>query len=243
MTMKIDIISIFPDYFTTPLSQSLIAKAQTKGLLDIQVWDIRDFSNDKHKVVDDVPYGGGAGMVMKIEPIYNCLSEVEKQRGKGYKILLTPKGRTFNQKLAKKFSAKKHLVFLCGRYEGIDERVKYFIDDEVSIGDYVLMGGEAAAIVMIEAITRLVKGVVGREDSVANDSFSDNLLEYPQYTRPYVFLDYKVPDVLLSGDHKKIKEWRYNEALKITKKRRFDLFSELKCDSAKKDNKRKKKDA
>ncbi len=222
--MKIDVITIFPDYFKTPFEQSLIAKAIEKSLLKIDIWDIREFSEDKHKTVDDIPYGGGCGMVMKIQPIYDCLNMVEKRNGHGYKIVLTPKGRKFTQEVAKELSKKEHLIFICGRYEGIDERINNFVDDEISIGDYVLMGGEVAAIVIVEAVTRLVDGVVGKTRSVEVETFSNSLLEYPQYTRPYDFLGYKVPDVLISGDHKKIEEWRRLQAIEITKKRRPDLL-------------------
>lgn len=222
--MKIDVLTIFPDYFKTPFEQSLIAKAIEKSLLKIDIWDIREFSEDKHKTVDDIPYGGGCGMVMKIQPIYDCLNMVEKRNGQGYKIVLTPKGRKFTQEVAKELSNKEHLIFICGRYEGIDERINNFVDDEISIGDYVLMGGEVAAIVIVEAVTRLVDGVVGKTRSVEVETFSNGLLEYPQYTRPYDFLGYKVPDVLISGDHKKIEEWRRLQAIEITKKRRPDLL-------------------
>jgi len=225
--MKIDILTIFPEYFKTPFEQSLIAKAKEKSLLDIDIWDIRQFSKDKHKTVDDIPYGGGCGMVMKVEPIYDCLNAVEAKNGKGYKIALTPKGKRFTQEIAEKLSSKEHLIFVCGRYEGMDERVYHFVDDEISIGDYVLMGGEAAAIVIVEAVTRLIKGVVGKDKSVEDETFTKGLLEYPQYTRPYDFLGYKVPDVLISGDHKKIEEWRRLQSLEITKKRRPDLLKKV----------------
>lgn len=222
--MKIDILSIFPEYFNSPFEQSLIAKAKNKQILDMETWDIRDFASDKHKVVDDVPYGGGCGMVMKIEPVYHCLKAVEDKRGVGYKILLTPRGKKFTQGFAFELSKKDHIILICGRYEGIDDRIYKFIDDDLSIGDYVLMGGEVAALVVVEAVTRLVKGVVGKESSVINETFSHDLLEYPQYTRPVDFLGYKVPDILLSGDHKKIEEWRKKEAILLTNMRRPDLI-------------------
>lgn len=228
--MKIDVLTIFPDYFKTPFEQSLIAKAIEKSLLNIDIWDIREFSKDKHKTVDDIPYGGGCGMVMKVQPIYDCLNMVEEKNGIGYKILLTPKGRSFTQQVAKELSEKEHLIFICGRYEGIDERVINFVDDEISIGDYVLMGGEVAAIVIVEAVTRLVDGVVGKTKSVEDETFTSGLLEYPQYTRPYDFLGYKVPDVLISGDHKKIEEWRRLQAIEITKRRRPDLLKKGEAD-------------
>ncbi len=222
--MKIDILTIFPDYFCSPLEQSLIKKAVAKGVIDIKIWDIRNFSNDKHKTVDDLPYGGGSGMVMKIEPIYSCLRTVEEKRERGWKVVLTPRGRKFSQKTAQEFSAKEHLILICGRYEGIDERIYNFVDDEISAGDYILMGGEVAALVIIEAVCRLVKGVVGKDESVRDETFSSGMLEYPQYTRPYDFMGYKVPDVLISGDHRKIEDWRRNQALKLTLEKRPDLI-------------------
>ncbi|GAB4431279.1 MAG: tRNA (guanosine(37)-N1)-methyltransferase TrmD [bacterium] len=222
--MKIDILSLFPDYFKSPFSQSLIAKGIEKKIIDIKTWDIRDFAKDKHKVVDDVPYGGGCGMVMKIEPVYDCIKAVEEKRGVGYKVLFTPRGKKFTQSIAQEWSRKEHLILICGRYEGVDERIYNFIEADLSIGDYILMGGEAAALVVVEAVTRLIKGVVGKEDSVREETFSNGLLEYPQYTRPYDFLGYKVPEVLLSGDHKKIEEWRRSQAIMVTKERRPDLI-------------------
>ncbi|MCX7769923.1 MAG: tRNA (guanosine(37)-N1)-methyltransferase TrmD [Proteobacteria bacterium] len=224
--MKIDILTLFPDYFTTPLSQSLIAKARENGILDIKIWNIRDFAKDKHKVVDDEPYGGGVGMVMKIEPVVECLEEVERQRGKGLKILLTPSGEVFNHKTARDFGNSEHLIFICGRYEGIDARIENFIDREISIGDYIIMGGEVATLVVLEASVRFVKGVVGKDESVIFESFSDGLLEYPQYTRPYDFRGFKVPDILISGDHKKITEWRTKQAILKTSKLRPELLKQ-----------------
>lgn len=222
--MKIDILTIFPDYFSSPLKQSLIAKSIEKGILDIKVWNIRDFSKDKHKMVDDVPYGGGSGMIMKIEPLVECLEEVENHRGKGLKILLTPSGEVFDYKMAKDLSGYEHLIFICGRYEGIDARIEHFIDRELSIGDYITMGGEVAALVIIEASIRFVKGVVGKNESVTFESFYDGLLEYPQYTRPYDFRGYKVPEVLLSGDHKRILDWRKEQSILKTRKVRPELL-------------------
>lgn len=222
--MKIDILTIFPDYFSSPLKQSLIAKSIEKGILDIKVWNIRDFSKDKHKMVDDVPYGGGSGMIMKIEPLVECLDEVENYRGKGLKILLTPSGEVFDYRMAKDLSGYEHLIFICGRYEGIDARIEHFIDREISIGDYITMGGEVAALVIIEASIRFVKGVVGKNESVTFESFYDGLLEYPQYTRPYDFRGYKVPEVLLSGDHKRILDWRKEQSILKTRKVRPELL-------------------
>jgi tRNA (guanine37-N1)-methyltransferase len=231
--MKIDILTIFPDYFTSPLKQSLLAKAGEKGLADIKLWDIRDFAKDRHKMVDDEPYGGGAGMVMKIEPLCDCLREAEKTRGAGYKILLSPQGRVFSQQTAFSLSNEEHLIMICGRYEGVDDRIHGFIDDEISIGDYVVMGGETAVLVITEAISRLIPGVVGKEESVNNETFADGLLEYPQYTRPAEYEGAKVPDILLSGDHKKIREWRLYHSMLKTYKKRPDLIEKLQFDNEK----------
>lgn len=224
--MKIDILTLFPDYFEGPLSQSLIGKAVENGILDIKIWNIRDFARDRHKVVDDEPYGGGAGMVMKIEPVVECLEHVEKLRGKGIKVLLTPSGEVFNYKIAGELGNIEHLIFICGRYEGVDARIEHFIDRQISIGDYITMGGEVASLVVIEASVRFVKGVVGKGESVLFESFNDGLLEYPQFTRPYDFRGYKVPDVLISGDHKKISMWRKEQAILKTKKLRPELLKE-----------------
>jgi tRNA (guanine37-N1)-methyltransferase len=225
--MKIDILTIFPDYFQSPLKQSLIGKAIEKGIIDIKIWNIRNFAENKHKMVDDEPYGGGVGMVMKIEPIVKCLENIEVKRGMGYRVLMTPSGRLFNHELAINLSQREHLIFICGRYEGIDARIEHFIDEEISIGDYVLMGGEVAVLVVLESVLRFVKGVIGKEDSVKYESFMDNLLEYPQYTRPYDFRGFKVPDVLLSGNHEKIKEWRKKQAIIKTQKVRPELLSKV----------------
>lgn len=222
--MKIDILTLFPDYFSSPLKQSLIAKALENGILDIKIWNIRDYASDRHKVVDDEPYGGGVGMVMKIEPIVECLEYVEKERGRGLKILLTPSGEVFNYKIARELGSTQHIIFICGRYEGIDARIEYFVDKQISIGDYITMGGEVASLVVIESSVRFVKGVVGKDESVMFESFYDGLLEYPQYTRPYDYRGYKVPDVLISGDHKKISLWRKEQAILKTKKFRPELL-------------------
>ncbi len=224
--MIIDILTIFPEFFNSPLEQSLIKKARDKGIIKVNIYDIRDFATDKHRTVDDTPFGGGDGMVMKIEPVYRALKHAEQISGRGYKIFLTPQGKRLNQKKVSELSCRKHIILLCGRYEGIDERIENFIDEEISIGDYVLMGGESAALVLIESIGRLIPGVVGTENSVKDESFSSGLLEYPQYTKPYDFMGYKVPDILLSGNHKKIKEWRAVHALVKTYKKRPDLLNE-----------------
>ncbi len=196
--------------------------AQTKGLVEINVRDLRDWTSDAHKTADDKPFGGGPGMVMKIEPVWRAVKEICGVKGKV--ILLTPQGKRFDQAAAKRLSKRDHLVLVCGHYEGVDERIRELADEEVSIGDYILTGGEIPALVMVDAITRLVPGVLGHSDSVHQESFENSLLEYPQYTRPAEFEGMKVPDVLLSGNHKNIERWRRDESLKRTLKRRPDLI-------------------
>lgn len=219
--MKFDIITIFPNLFSGFLSESLLARAQKKRLLTIKTHNLRKWTTDKHKTVDDRPYGGGAGMVLKIEPVYEAVMALTRYKIQvtSYKkrvVLLSAKGKTFTQKDARRLAKYDQLIFICGRYEGVDERVaKYVADEEISIGNYVLFGGEVASMVVIEAVSRLISGVVQKEESVKNESFSDKEAqekEYPQYTRPEVFVmgkkKFKVPEVLLSGDHKKIRDWR-----------------------------------
>jgi len=204
--MRFDIITIFPEVYSY-LDQSIIKKAKDKKKLLIKVHDLRDFTNDKHKKVDDKPFGGERGMVMKIEPIYMAIKKIKKKNGKV--ILFTPRGKKFNQKMATEFSKSKQLVLLCGRYEGIDERVKKLVDKQVSIGDYVLMGGDIPALAVIESVARLIPGVIGKSEALSNRiTKKGGFIEYPQYTRPEEFKGKKVPKVLLSGNHKKIKEWR-----------------------------------
>lgn len=223
--MKIDILTIFPKMFAPVLDESIIKRARKKGLVKIDVHDIRDYSRDKHRKIDDRPFGGGPGMVFKPEPIFEAVRRLHKGRTKAKVILLSPQGATLTQQLAKKLSRHKHLILICGRYEGIDERVKaYLADEEISIGDYVLTGGELPAMVVIDAVVRLIPGVVGDKESVKQDSFCDGLLEYPHYTRPANFRGKKVPAVLLSGDHKKIMAWRAQQSKKVTKAKRPDLL-------------------
>ena len=223
--MKIDILTIFTKMFAPILNESIIKRAGKKGLVSIAVHDIRDFSTDKHHKVDDRPFGGGPGMVFRVEPIFEAVRHLQSTGKKPRVILLSPQGKQLNQKRAQKLSTYKNLIFICGRYEGIDERVrKYFVDDEISIGDYVLTGGELPAMVVVDAIVRLIPHVVGDKESVKQDSFADGLLEYPQYTRPANFKGMKVPAVLLSGDHKKILEWRTQQSQKVTKAKRPDLL-------------------
>lgn len=235
--MKIVILTIFPAMFKGPFSESLLNKAVEKKILEINTIDIRSFSADKHNKVDDKPFGGGVGMVMQIEPIYKAIksvgvkkrnSEYKNPFNKPYVIYMSPQGKPLNNEIVKKLSKFKHLVILCGHYEGVDERVMNFVDEEISIGDYVLTGGEIPAMVLTDAIARMIPGVVKEKDSVINDSFYDGLLDYPHYTRPAEFKGLKVPKVLLSGDHKKIEDWRKNESLKRTKERRPDLIKQAK---------------
>jgi tRNA (guanine37-N1)-methyltransferase len=228
--LKIHVLTLFPEFFESPFNVSIIKRALDKGLIQIELINIRDFSRDKHKKVDDYPYGGGSGMVMKPEPIFEAVDYVEKTiEGERRRIILmSPQGKTFNQSLARELSTEKNLVFICGHYEGIDERVKTLITDEISIGDYILTGGEIPALAIIDAVTRLVPGVLGSSQSLEEESFSDGLLEYPQYTRPEVYRGLKVPDVLLSGNHKEIELFRRREALIRTREKRPDLFKKLK---------------
>ncbi len=223
--MKFDILTLFPNMFRSPLQESILGKAIEKGLLQVRTINIRDFAEDKHKVVDDAPYGGGQGMVLKAEPIARAIEWAKSQDPSGWTIYLTPQGKVFNQKMAQELSRRSYLILLCGRYEGIDERVKeLFVDEEISIGDYVLTGGELAAMVLVDAISRLLPGVLGSDRSAQEDSFIQSLLEYPQYTRPSVFRGKEVPKVLLSGDHAAIARWRRMEALRRTWIRRPDLL-------------------
>ena len=219
--MKFDILTLFPEMFEG-IKYSIIGKAIEKDLININLINIRDFSKDKHKKVDDTPYGGGAGMVLKPEVVYEAYSSVKSNNAKV--IYLSPKGKTLNQEKVKELANEKHIILLCGHYEGIDQRVlDEFVDEEISIGDYVLTGGEIPAMVLIDSVSRYVDGVITKE-SVEEESFSNGLLEYPQYTRPEIFLDKKVPEVLLSGHHENIKKWREEKSLEITRHNRPDLL-------------------
>ncbi|MDR0724026.1 MAG: tRNA (guanosine(37)-N1)-methyltransferase TrmD [Endomicrobium sp.] len=240
--MKIDILTVFPKMFRGPFTESLIGRATKNSILQIKVTDIRSFSKDKHKKVDDKPFGGGIGMVLKPEPLYDAIKSVGvKKRNNFYKdpythpyvIYMSPQGKTLNNEIIKKISKFKHLVFVCGHYEGIDERIINYVDEEISIGDYVLTGGEIPAMVVVDSVARMLPGVVKERASVENDSFYNGFLDYPHYTRPAIFKGHKVPDVLLSGDHKKIEEWRKSKAYERTKERRPDLLG-LVCTSKKK---------
>ncbi len=228
--MRIDILTLFPETFTSPLNHSILKRAQDKEIVNIVLTNIRDFATDSYRKVDDKPYGGGSGMVMMPGPVFDCFEHVQKLSSeKGRVILLTPQGQKFNQEKAGQLSKEKRLILIAGKYEGFDERIRIGLGaEQISIGDYVLSGGELAAMVIIDAVVRLLSGALGDEDSPKDDSFSNGLLEYPQYTRPEVFRGMKVPDILLSGDHKKIAEWRHQQAVERTKKLRPDLLKENK---------------
>ncbi|KXS45481.1 MAG: tRNA (guanine37-N1)-methyltransferase [Candidatus Frackibacter sp. T328-2] len=240
--VKFDILSIFPEIFNGPLNESILKKAQEKDLIDVKITDIRDFALNKHKNVDDYSYGGGAGMVMKPEPIFRAVEAVKSRDSKT--IFMSPQGKVFNQDIAKRLAEEEHLVILCGRYEGVDERVrKELIDEEISIGDYVLTGGEFPALVLIDAVARMVPGVLGTEESAIEDSFYQGILDYPHYTRPREFRGLEVPEILLSGNHQKIAEWRQKEALKRTIIRRPDLLEDIDLTSEEKELLNKIKDS
>ena len=225
--MRIDVLTLFPEMFEGPLSESIMKRAIEKKLVGIHFHNIRDYSEDKHKRVDDYPFGGGAGMVMRIEPVARLIEYLKGQREYDEIIYTTPDGLTFNQKTANTLSLSKNIMILCGHYKGVDQRIRdLYVTKEISIGDFVLTGGELAAAVMIDAIVRLVPGVISDETSALTDSFQDNLLSPPVYTRPADFRGHKVPDVLLSGHEKKIEEWREKEAYERTKKLRPDLLDE-----------------
>ena len=224
--MKIDIISVIPDLLQSPFAHSIMKRARDKQLLEVNVINLRDYTTYARAQLDDYPFGGGAGMVMMIEPLVNAIESLQKTTTYDEVIFLTPDGQTFNQKMANSFSLKNNLLLICGHYKGIDERVReHFVTKEISIGDYVLSGGELAAAVLVDAIGRLLPGVLNDETSALTDSFQDNLLAPPVYTRPVDFRGWKVPDVLLSGNHKLIEEWRHNQAIKRTEERRPDIIS------------------
>jgi len=223
--MKIDILTLFPGLFTSPFSESILGKAREKGLLTVRTHYLRDWAEGKHKVTDDTPYGGGDGMVMKPEPVARALQALRQAEPESKVLLMTPQGRMFRQADARQLADEKGLIFVCGRYEGYDERIRGLVDAEYSIGDFVLTGGEPAAMVMIDAIGRLLPGVLGCNSSADGDSFSDGLLEYPQYTRPEEFNGSRVPPVLLSGNHAEIARWRRREQLRRTLLRRPELLA------------------
>jgi tRNA (guanine37-N1)-methyltransferase len=225
--MEIDILTLFPEYFKGPFSESILRRAQEKSLVSIATHDIREYSTNKHRAVDDYPFGGGAGMVMQIEPIDRCLEDLKSQKTYDEIIYLSPDGELFNQQLANQLSTKKNLLFLCGHYKGVDERVrKHLVTREISIGDYVLTGGELATAVVVDAIVRLLPGVLSDETSALSDSFQDGLISPPVYTRPSVYKDWAVPEILLSGHQAKIDEWRHEQSILRTKERRPKMSDE-----------------
>jgi tRNA (guanine37-N1)-methyltransferase len=223
--IRFDILSIFPEMFNSPFESSIIKKARDKGLVEINLLNIRDFTEDKHRMTDDAPYGGGGGMVMKVEPIDRAIAGITPKSGRALTVLMTPQGERLNQTIAEDLSHYEQIIVICGHYEGVDERVRQNLADrEISIGDYVLTGGELSAMVLVDAVSRLIPGVLGNSESATIDSFSSGLLEYPHYTRPSEYRGWKVPEVLLSGHHREIEEWRRKESLKRTKIRRPDML-------------------
>lgn len=227
--MNFHVMTLFPKMIEDGLNTSITGRAIKEGLINLNCVDIREYTTDKHDHVDDYPYGGGAGMVMQAQPIYDCYMDIVKKNNikKPRVVFLTPTGSVFNQQMSRELAGEDDIIFLCGHYEGVDERViELIVTDNVSIGDYVLTGGELPAMVMIDSISRNIKGVLNNEDSAETESFTTNLLEYPQYTRPVVFMDKKVPDVLLSGHHKNIEKWRMEKSVERTKERRPDLLND-----------------
>ena len=226
--IRFDVLSVFPEMLHSPLDFSLLKKAREKGLIEVGLYDIRDWAQDRHKMTDDAPYGGGCGMVMKVEPVERALNALKRADIDPLVVLMTPQGETFNQKIALELSRQKHLILICGRYEGVDERIReHLTDREISIGDYILTGGELSALVVIDAVARLIPGVLGNAASAETESFSQGLLECPQYTRPAEYKGWCVPEVLASGNHARIESWQRIEALKRTWKRRPDLLEKI----------------
>jgi tRNA (guanine37-N1)-methyltransferase len=230
--MIFDILTIFPDFFDSPLREGIVRRAQTAGKISVDVHDIRDYALDRHRMTDDRPYGGGEGMVMKPEPLARCLQAIDGNQNQSSIILLSPRGRRLNQDTVQRLSEFSRLILVCGRYEGVDERFRdRYVDEELSIGDYVLTGGELAALVVVDAVTRLLPGVLGCPESATNDSFSRGLLKYGQFTRPRIFENIPVPDILLSGDHQAIVRYRLIESVRITMDRRPDLLATVRFSS------------
>jgi tRNA (guanine37-N1)-methyltransferase len=225
--MRVDVITIFPEVIEAGTGFSIVKRAQEKGALEVKVHDLRDYTHDRHRTTDDEPFGPGAGMVMKPEPLFEVVESIrgEHDASESKVLMMTPQGKPFSQKMARELAAEKHLVFVCGHYEGVDERVReHLVDQEISIGDYVLTGGELPALVVLDAVIRLLPGVLGDEESAVDESFTEGLLEYPHYTRPAEFRGWRVPEVLISGHHAKIAEWRRVQSLKRTLERRPDLL-------------------
>jgi tRNA (guanine37-N1)-methyltransferase len=224
--MIFDILTLFPEMFPSPLEGSIIGKARQEGKIAVNLINIRDYAEGKHRVTDDYPYGGGRGMVMKPEPLIKGITALRSEHPEAWVVLMTPQGTPLRQEMVKRLAARPRLALVCGRYEGVDERVRAFVDEEISLGDYVLTGGELAALVVVDAVARLIPGVLGDQGSSEEDSFSQGLLEYPQYTRPREYEGSEVPEVLLSGDHQTIEQWRRREALRRTWERRPELLDE-----------------
>jgi tRNA (guanine37-N1)-methyltransferase len=225
--LSFEVLTLFPRMVEGPLRESILGKAREKGLIEVAVTDVRDFAQGKHKVCDDAPYGGGAGMVMKVEPLAAAIEAARTRRPGARVILMGPRGRGFTQAVARELRVRQSLVLVCGRYEGVDERVLSYVDEELSLGDFVLTGGEFAALAVVDAVARLEPGVLGNEASTGSESFEDGRLEYPHYTRPPEFRGAKVPEILLSGDHAKVARWRKAMSLRATRERRPDLFGKL----------------
>jgi tRNA (guanine37-N1)-methyltransferase len=234
--MNFDILTLFPGMFSGPFDESIIRRGKDKQLIDIALHNIRDYALDKHQVTDDAPYGGGAGMLMKVEPLAACIQAVKTQRPSSTVLMTSPQGRPFTHAVARELSSRDGLIIICGRYEGVDERIReLFVQDDISLGDFVLSGGEIAAMVIVDAVTRLIPGVLGCDESALTDSFGNGLLEYPHYTRPAEFMGLAVPDTLLSGNHGLIRKWRRKESLRKTRSLRPDLLSQT--DLTKEDHK------
>ncbi|MGA2525192.1 MAG: tRNA (guanosine(37)-N1)-methyltransferase TrmD [Smithellaceae bacterium] len=235
--IRFDVLSIFPEMLISPLSFSLLKKAQEKGLVEVSLHDIRDWAEDKHKMTDDAPYGSGCGMVMKVEPVERALTAIKNPEKEALVVLMTPQGETLDQEIAKELAEKEQVIIICGRYEGVDERIReHLTDREISIGDYILTGGELSALVLIDAVSRFIPGVLGNSESTLSESFSHGFLEYPQYTRPAEYKGWKVPEVLVSGNHAEIERWRRYESLKRTYKRRPDLLEKTELSEVDKKN-------
>lgn len=232
--MRIDIMTLFPDFVNNILSESIIGRARKSGVIDIRTHNIRDYSEDKHHRVDDTPYGGGKGMLMAAPPIYNCYKAITEDRAdlsenKPYVVYMSPRGKVLNQNISKRLASYKQLIVLCGHYEGVDERIiEEIVDEEISIGDYVLTGGELPCCILVDSVARLCEGVLADAECYEKESFSDGLLEYPQYTRPYDFMGRVVPEILLSGHHANIEKWRHERAVALTKERRPELLDNAK---------------
>ena len=238
--MRIDVLTLFPNSFA-PIYESILERATSNGKLEINIINIRDYSKDKHKKCDDYTFGGGPGMVMMVQPIYDAITSIDGYEN-AHKIYLTPKGKIFSQAMSSQLSKYEHLIFLCGHYEGVDQRIiDMLIDEEISIGDFVLTGGELPAMVIIDSVSRLIDGVLGGEDSAEIETFKDNLLEYPQYTKPRDFMGVTVPEILVSGDHKKIDNWRLEQSEILTKERRPDLWEKYEQQKIVENSKNKKK--